>query len=72
VLMDLQMPHMDGYDTAQAIRKDHPRLPIVAMTAGIRADTADHVRRHGMDALVRKPIDPLVLVPLLNRLVGKD
>ncbi len=72
VLMDLQMPHMDGYATAQAIRKDHPRLPIVAMTAGIRADTADHVRRHGMDALVRKPIDPLVLVPLLNRLVGKD
>lgn len=67
VLMDLQMPGMDGYETAHEIRRRRPGMPIVAMTAGIRNGTLDRVLQHGMDALVRKPLDLELLVPLLKQ-----
>jgi signal transduction histidine kinase len=67
VLMDLQMPGMDGYETAYEIRRLRPLMPIVAMTAGVRNDTVERVLQHGMDALVRKPLDLELLVPLLKQ-----
>jgi CheY-like chemotaxis protein len=42
-------------------------MPIVAMTAGIRNDTLERVLLNGMEALVRKPLDLELLVPLLKR-----
>jgi signal transduction histidine kinase len=67
VLMDLQMPVMDGYETALEIRRRRPDMPILAMTAGIRNGTLERVLHHGMDALVRKPLDLQLLVPLLKQ-----
>jgi len=67
VLMDLQMPGMDGYETAYEIRRVRPLMPIVAMTAGVRNGTLERVLQHGMDALVRKPLDLELLVPLLKQ-----
>ncbi len=67
VLMDLQMPGMDGYETAIEMRRRRPDMPIVAMTAGIRNGTLERVLQHGMDALVRKPLDLQVLVPILKQ-----
>ena len=67
VLMDLQMPGMDGYETAHEMRHRRPGMPIVAMTAGIRNDTLERVLLNGMEALVRKPLDLELLVPLLKR-----
>lgn len=72
VLMDLQMPQMDGYETTGAMRRSHPDLPIIAMTAGVRNDIVDRTERHGMNGLVRKPLDLGVLVPLLLRVLGPD
>ena len=63
VLMDLQMPEMDGYQAAARIRAE-PRLadlPIVAMTAHAMAEERDRCLAAGMRAHITKPIDPELL-----------
>lgn len=59
VLMDLQMPKMDGYEAATIIRAE-PRfkeLPIIAMTAHVMADVKEKCLAAGMNGYVTKPID---------------
>ena len=63
VLMDLQMPEMDGYQATERIRAE-PRLaqlPIVAMTAHAMAEERDRCLAAGMQAHITKPIDPELL-----------
>ena len=63
VLMDLQMPEMDGYQATAGIRAE-PRLadlPIVAMTAHAMAEERDRCLAAGMRGHIAKPIDPEVL-----------
>ena len=60
VLMDLQMPVMDGHQATREIRRD-PRfanLPIVAMTAHAMAEERERCFAEGMNGHVSKPIDP--------------
>jgi CheY-like chemotaxis protein len=58
VLMDLQMPIMDGYSATQAIRNDLGRhdLPIIALTAHALPEDYHKARQVGMDGLITKPI----------------
>jgi CheY-like chemotaxis protein len=60
VLMDLQMPVMDGYEATRRLRADprHIRLPIVAMTAHAMAEERERCKALGMNAHVTKPIEP--------------
>jgi signal transduction histidine kinase/CheY-like chemotaxis protein/HPt (histidine-containing phosphotransfer) domain-containing protein len=60
VLMDLQMPVMDGYRAAEGIRVLQPsdRLPIIALTADAMVGVRDQVFAVGMNDFVTKPIDP--------------
>jgi two-component system sensor histidine kinase/response regulator len=60
VLMDMQMPVMDGVTSATEIRKtvDALRLPIVAMTANAMQQDRDRCTAAGMQDFVTKPIDP--------------
>ena len=61
VLLDIQMPVLDGYGAARAIRAlDHPQaasIPIVAMTANAFADDVIAAREAGMDGHIAKPVD---------------
>jgi two-component system sensor histidine kinase/response regulator len=69
VLMDMQMPVMDGVTATQEIRKD-PRfanLPILAMTANAMESDREKTREAGMNDHIAKPIDPASLFKsLLN------
>ncbi len=65
VLMDVQMPEMNGYDATLAIRAlpgDRSRVPIVAMTANVLRTEVDRCREVGMDGFVPKPFQREVLV----------
>ena len=58
VLMDIQMPVMNGYEAAQAIRKlGLADLPIIAMTANVMEDDRARAIEAGMNAHISKPID---------------
>ena len=71
VLMDLQMPEMDGFAAAMEIRRRERErsgsggLPIVAMTADAMAGVRERVLESGMDDYVTKPIDPADLFRML-------
>ena len=67
VLMDLQMPEMDGLSATRLIRAmpQYARLPIIAMTAGAMEGDVQDCLAAGMNAHVSKPIDPRQLVRVL-------
>ncbi len=71
VFMDVQMPVMDGYDAARAMRHSgHPRaaaIPIIAMTANAFAGDVQRCLDAGMDAHIAKPIEPRKLFEILWR-----
>ncbi|WP_457447586.1 response regulator [Roseateles sp. P5_E4] len=67
VLMDMQMPEMDGATATRLIRAmpQHARLPVIAMTAGAMEHDVQDCLAAGMNAHVSKPIDPRQLVRTL-------
>ena len=60
VLLDHMMPGMDGVETVAEIRKDHPDLPVYALTANTAVDEAFY-KSKGFDGYLSKPIDSLTL-----------
>jgi len=73
VLMDLQMPVMDGYTATRTIRQElgMRALPIIAMTANAMASDRAACLAAGMDDHVAKPFDLDHLVRVLRRLTGR-
>lgn len=69
ILMDVQMPGMDGYAATRAIRNAGSRVPIIGLTANAFADEAERCLHAGMDAHVPKPIDWPSLFLTMTRLV---
>lgn len=58
VLMDIQMPVMDGYDATTEIRKFDTATPIIALTASISPDIQQKVTNVGMNGFITKPFNP--------------
>jgi len=74
LLVDVQMPEMDGLEATQAIRAAETgsgvRLPIIVLTAQAMATDRERCLAAGADAYVSKPIDPLAMFGALDRLTG--
>ncbi|MEP5610878.1 MAG: ATP-binding protein [Cyclobacteriaceae bacterium] len=58
VLMDLQMPEMDGYEATRILRKKGFKLPILALTASAMYEKSEKLETTGLDGLVTKPFNP--------------
>ena len=69
VLMDIQMPGMDGLQATRQIRKDLQllELPVIALTAGALVEERRRAGEAGMDDFLTKPLDPDTLVRCLRR-----
>ncbi len=75
VLMDCQMPVMDGFAATAALRERERssgsrHLPIIALTANAFASDRDQCLASGMDAFISKPLDPADLAATLNDLIN--
>lgn len=71
ILMDIQMPQLNGIDATRQIRryeKEHklPRKPIIALTAGVVKGEDEKCHKAGMDAFIKKPIDQCALFKTLK------
>ena len=75
ILMDVQMPRLNGYEAARRIRQleDSARsnIPIVAMTANAFAEDRQKALEAGMNDFMAKPVDVQKLLQLLVRLLHK-
>ena len=73
ILMDVQMPVMNGYEATKAIRRStHKRaktIPIIAMTANAFAEDVQVALNAGMDDHVAKPIDMGILISVITKYI---
>ena len=71
ILMDVQMPHMDGYEATRCIRalgrSDAQKVPIFAMTVNAFAEDVQKSREAGMNAHISKPLDIRAVYKQMNR-----
>jgi signal transduction histidine kinase len=77
VLMDCQMPVMDGYEASRQIRKgaagvENKNITIVAMTANAMKGDKEKCLEAGMDDYITKPVEPEVLQPVLTKWLKKN
>jgi CheY-like chemotaxis protein len=74
ILMDMQMPRMDGLAATLAIRRlpDYADRPIVAMTANAFVEDKQRCIAAGMDDFIAKPVDPDVLFSVVLRWLDPD
>jgi PAS domain S-box-containing protein len=73
ILMDVQMPIMDGYEATRRIRADLglANLPIIALTAGALSSERQRARAVGMDDFIIKPFDAATLIASVLRHAAK-
>ncbi len=75
ILMDVQMPVMNGYEATRKIRSSHhpdaKNIPIVAMTANTFAEDVRNAMDAGMDGHLAKPIDMDTVRDLIGKLIGR-
>jgi PAS domain S-box-containing protein len=73
VLLDIQMPIMDGYITAKTIRNElKSNIPIIAMTAHAMAGEREKCLSHGMNDYISKPIQEKELLGLIRRYLARQ
>jgi len=73
VLMDVQMPRMDGYAATRAIRAEQSfHVPVIAMTAAAVEGERERCLAAGMDDFLTKPVDASALAAVLERWVGSS
>ena len=75
ILMDMQMPEMDGCEAARAIRAlpraDAASVPIIAVTANVFSEDIDRTMRAGMNGHIPKPVDAAALGRVMQQLISE-
>ena len=76
ILMDIQMPQMDGYTATQEIRtlSDNRKanIPIIAMTANAFEEDKEKALKAGMNGYISKPIDIQAILTVFDKVFGKN
>jgi two-component system, cell cycle response regulator DivK len=72
VLMDIQLPFMDGCEATREIKRIRPSLPVIAQTAYAMPYDMENCMAAGCDDYIAKPIDMLDLLNKINRFLVPD
>ncbi|MBF0467856.1 MAG: response regulator, partial [Desulfamplus sp.] len=72
VLMDMQMPQMDGLEATRIIRSENFKIPVIAMTANVTPQDRENCIAAGMDDYISKPVDPEKLRNVLYSHIRKS
>jgi PAS domain S-box-containing protein len=70
ILMDIQLPELNGYDATRLIRKSNPYIPIIAQTAYAFAGEKEKIVDSGCSDYITKPIKPKVLMETINKYIS--
>jgi CheY-like chemotaxis protein len=70
IFLDLRMPVMDGYEAFDILRREHPGVPIIIITASNTGDVSRRMRAQGAQGCLVKPFDPQVLRTTLREAFG--
>ena len=70
ILMDIQMPVMDGYEATRLIRLEDPNVPIIALTANAFRENVEKTRESGMNDHLNKPIEVEKFYAVIHRYFG--
>lgn len=71
VLMDIQLPIMDGLEATSIIKKDKPTIPIIAQTANAMEEDEPNIMSAGCDNYISKPINRLELLQKIDKYLNK-
>ncbi len=69
ILMDLQMPEMNGYEATKIIKQSKPKLPIIAQTAFAMSDDREKALEAGCDDYLAKPIKSKDLLHIVGKYI---
>jgi two-component system cell cycle response regulator DivK len=74
ILLDIQLPTMDGHDVARSLRRDSrlDRVPIVAVTSYAMVGERERALAAGCDGYIEKPIDPDTFVQQVEEFLGRE
>lgn len=67
VLMDIQMPIMNGYEATKKIKEIKPNLPVIAQTAFTMTNEKEESLKAGCDAYISKPINKVELLSTIDK-----
>lgn len=67
VIMDIKLPELNGYDSTRLIKKYHPDIPVVVLSACAMAHEKQRGIRSGCDCYITKPIMPDELISVVNK-----
>lgn len=66
IILDLDMPVMDGFETAEVLSKKHPQIPVLVLTVLKGEDSLIRMLRKGIKGYLRKNVDPDILCQAIN------
>ena len=69
ILMDIQLPNMDGKEVTQIIRTIDSTTPIIAQTAYAIKEEIDDIMEYGFDDLIKKPIRKEELLKIISKYI---
>ena len=71
VLLDVEMPDMDGLETLRALRQRSASIPVIMFSGKVDEETASRAAREGAQAFIGKPFDPQALIESTKQLLSR-